>query len=344
MANLQTTYMGLNLRNPLIAGSSGLTNSIDHIKELADKGIGAIVLKSVFEEQIHQDTEKNIEKEEGGIKTYTQAQDIYVNRRIYDYDEAYSYIYDYAKKHTLNKYLHFVESVKKEVNVPIIASVHCVSNYDWHSFARQIQDAGADAIELNIYVLPSDFRRNASDNEKLYYEIYSQVKQYVKIPISIKLGYYFSALAQSIESLSKTGVDALVLFNRPYNPDIDIEKMAFITSNIYSSETEYARTLRWISILSGHVQCDLAAASGIHNYENVVKQLLAGATAVQLVSTLYKNHFDIIPDILSKTEAWMERHQYSTIDDFRGKLSSKNLENPAAVERVQFMKLYAGIE
>lgn len=344
MANLETTYLGLKLRNPLIAGSSGLTNSLSNLKELADKGIGAIVLKSIFEEQIHQETKHSIEKEEGGIKTYTQAPDSIFSSRIYDYEEAYSYIYEYAKKHTLNKYLQFIESAKKEVNVPIIASINCISGYDWHNFAKQIQDAGADAIELNIYILPSDFRRNAEDNEKIYYEIYHQVKKYVTIPVSIKLGYYFSALAQSIENLSKCGVNGLVLFNRPYNPDIDIDKIEFTTSNILSSEMEYANTLRWMSILSGHVQCNLAAASGIHNFENVVKQILAGANAVQIVSALYLKKFDIIPDILMKMDVWMNAHNFNTIDSFRGKLSRKNLENPAAIERVQFMKLYAGIE
>ena len=343
MANLQTTYMGLKLQNPLIAGSSGLTNSIKNIKELADKGIGAIVLKSVFEEQIHHETENNIAKEEGGIKNYTQAPETIFKKRIHD-DEAYSYIYEYAKTHTLNKYIDFIKEVKNEVKVPIIASINCVSNYDWHNFAKQIQEAGADAIELNIYILPSDFRHNADDNEKLYYEIHNEVKRYVTIPIAIKLGYYFSALAQSVEKLSKCGVNALVLFNRPYNPDIDINTMKFTTSNIYSSETEYSRTLRWMSILSGHVQCDMAAATGIHNHESVIKQLLAGATAVQLVSTLYKNKIDVIPEILTNMTAWMEKHNFNSIDDFRGKLSSKNLENPAAIERVQFMKLYAGIE
>jgi dihydroorotate dehydrogenase (fumarate) len=344
MVNLQTTYMGLKLRNPLIAGSSGLTNSLNHIKELADKGIGAIVLKSIFEEQIHHETEINIAKEEGGIKNYTQVPDNIFNKRIHDYEEAYSYIYEYAKTHTLNKYLEFITKAKKEVSVPIIASINCTSNYDWHNFAKQIQEAGADAIELNIYVLPSDFRRNAEDNEMLYYEIYNEVKRYINIPIAIKIGYYFSALAQSVEKLSKCGVKALVLFNRPYNPDIDIHKIAFTTANIYSSETEYARTLRWMSILSGHVGCDLAAASGIHNHESVIKQLLAGATAVQLVSTLYKNNFDVIPEITTKMSAWMQEHNFNSLDDFRGKLNSRNLENPAAIERVQFMKLYAGIE
>jgi dihydroorotate dehydrogenase (fumarate) len=344
MINLQTTYMGLKLKNPLIAGSSGLTNSIDNIKELAAKGIGAIVLKSIFEEQIHHDTERNIQKEEGGIQTYTQAPDTIISHRIHDYDEAYSYIYEYAKKHTLDKYIEFIKQTKKEVDVPIIASINCISNYDWHNFAKQIQDAGADAIELNIFILPSDFRRSSSDNEQLYFDIYREVKKYINIPIAIKLGYYFSALAQSIEKLSHCGVDALILFNRPYNPDIDIDKLTLSVSEIFSTETEYYRTLRWISILSGHVGCDLAASTGIHSYENVVKQLLAGATAVQMVSTLYKHKFDVIPDILDKLARWMQAHSFDTIDAFRGKLSRKNLENPAAIERVQFMKLYAGIE
>jgi len=344
MADLQTTYMGLKLRNPLIAGSSGLTNSVASIKELDNKGIGAIVLKSMFEEQIHLETEKNIKIEKEGIKTFTQAPDTLFSKRIYDYEEAYSYIYDYAKSYTLEKYLNLIREVKKTVSVPVIASINCISNYDWYTFAKNIQEAGADALELNIYVLPSDFRRNAGDNEKVYYDIINEVKKYVSIPISVKLGFYFSALAQSIQQLSKSGVKGLVLFNRPYNPDFDIEKLTITTTNIYSVENEYVHTLRWMAILSERVDCDLAAATGIHTYESVIKQLLAGAHVVQMTTAFYQYKFDIIPVILSKMTDWMNRHNFETIDSFRGKLSRNNLDNPAAIERVQFMRLYAGIE
>jgi len=344
MANLQTEYMGLKLKNPIIVGSSGITNSLANIKQLAEKGAGAVVLKSMFEEQIQHETESYIKKEDNGIKTYTQAPESFFGKRIYDYDEAYAYIHEYAKSNTMDKYLNYIGEVKKAVDIPVIASINCVSGYDWHLFAKRIQDAGADALELNIYVLPSDFRHSPEENEKIYYDIIEEVKQYITIPIAVKLGYYFTSLAQSLLKLSESGIKGMVLFNRPYNPDIDIEKISLSPGNIYSSDMEYGQVLRWISILSGRVHCDLSATTGIHNYEAIVKHLLAGANTVQIVSALYLHKFDILSTMLTGLNDWMDRHHFETIEAFRGKLSSINLENPAAIERVQFMKLYAGVE
>lgn len=344
MANLDTTYMGLKLKNPLIASSSGLTNTISNIKALADNGIGAIVIKSMFEEQIHIETEKYIKDEHGNVKTYNNAPNTIFSKRVYDYEEAYSYIYDYAKNNTLDVYLNLITEAKKTVNVPIIASINCVSNYDWQSFAKKIQDSGADALELNIYILPSDFRRSEEENEKIYYEIISEVKKFVSIPISVKIGFYFTSLAKSVQKLSESGIKGLVLFNRPYNPDIDIEKMSIVPGNIYSSDFEYNHTLRWISILSGKTGCDLSASTGVHSYETVIKMILAGASTVQMASVFYKHNFVVAQDFLARMNDWMKRHNFNSIDDFRGKLSKSNLENPAAIERVQFMKLYSGIE
>jgi dihydroorotate dehydrogenase (fumarate) len=344
MTDLQTTYLGLKLKNPLIAGSCGLTNSIDGIREIADKGVGAIVVKSIFEEQINVDTEKVIKNEEGNIKLLTRASDLMIGRRVHDYDEAYSYIFDFARRNTLDKYLNFVSKAKKAINIPMIASINCVSNNDWHSFAKKIEETGIDALELNIYILPSDWRRNGADNENVYFDIIREIRNYVNLPLSVKIGYYFSALSQSVQKLSQSGVKGIVLFNRPYNTDFDVEKMEVSHGSIYSNESEYNHTLRWISILSGNVDCDLSASTGIHNWEAFVKQLLAGAKTVQIASALYKEGMDVIPAILRGTTDWMKRHGFENTDAFRGKLSKSKLENPAAIERVQFMKLYSGIE
>lgn len=344
MANLDSNYLGLKLRNPIIAGSCGLTNSISNIKTLADKGIGAIVIKSMFEEQIHIETEQYIKDGKGNVTSLTNAQDTLISKRIYDYDEAYSYIYDYAKSNTLDKYLTLISEAKKTVDIPIIASINCISSYDWHSFAKKIQDAGADAIELNIYILPSDFRRNVDENEKIYYEIIKEVKRFVTIPIAVKIGYYFSSLAQSVQKLSESGINGIVLFNRPYNTDIDIDTLSIAPGKVFSSDYEYNHTLRWISILSGRVSCDLSASTGVHSYETIIKLLLAGANTVQIASAFYNHGFDLIPEFLSSITSWMKHHNFEKLDDFRGKLGKANLENPAAFERVQFMKLYSGIE
>jgi dihydroorotate dehydrogenase (fumarate) len=344
MENLQTTYLGLKLKNPLIAGSCGLTYSVTNIKELAAKGIGAVVIKSLFEEQIHVDTEKIIKNEQGKVSTFTKAKDTILSKRIYDYDEAYSYIYDYAKRNSLDKYLDFLKEVKKSVDIPIIASINCVSNQDWHAFAKRIEETKVDALELNIYILPSDWRRSGEDNEKIYYDIIREVRNYVNLPIAVKIGYYFSSLAQSVQKLSESGIKGLVLFNRPYNTDFDIDNIVLSHGQIYSSQEEYTHTLRWISILSGHVSCDLSAATGVHDHKAFIKQLLAGASTVQIASALYREGLDVIPEILDKTSEWMAKHKFKDISEFRGKLSKTNLENPAAIERVQFMRLYSGIE
>jgi dihydroorotate dehydrogenase (fumarate) len=237
-----------------------------------------------------------------------------------------------------------LNEAKKNVDIPVIASINCVSNQDWHSFSKKIEETGVDALELNIYILPSDWRRSGEDNEKIYYDIIREVRNYVNLPVSVKIGYYFSSLAQSIKKLSECGIKGLVLFNRPYNTDIDIEKMELSHGPIYSTSEEFTHTLRWISILSGHVGCDLSASTGVHDHKAFIKQLLAGATTVQIASALYKEGFDVIPEILRGTSAWMKKHDFDSVDSFRAKLSKSNLENPAAIERVQFMKLYSGIE
>jgi len=344
MINLQTSYLGIDLRNPIIAASCGLTNTIPNIKKLAEKGIGAIVIKSMFEEQINIETERYIRDGKGNVRTFIDAPDNLTSSRIYDYDEAYSYIYDYAKNNTLDKYLNFISEAKKAVDVPIIVSINCVSSYNWYSFARKIQEAGADAIELNIYILPSDFRRTAEDDEKVYYDIIREVKNYVSVPVAVKIGYYFTSLAYSVQKLSESGIDGLVLFNRPYNTDIDLDTISLAPGRIYSSGIEYGHTLRWISILSGRLKCDLSATTGIHDSESVIKMMIAGADTVQIASVLYKNGFEVIPEFLGNISKWMKKHNFESINDFRGKLSKSNLENPAALERVQFMKLYSGIE
>ena len=344
MTELQTSYLGLQLKNPLIAGSCGLTNTIHNIREIANHGAGAVVVKSVFEEQINVDTHKVIKSEEGNMKTFTRAPSNLLGRRVHDYDEAYDYIYDFAKTHTLNKYLDFLREAKKSVDIPVIASINCVSNNDWQSFSKRIEETGVDALELNIYILPSDWRRNSEDNEKIYFDIINEVKNYINLPLSVKIGFYFSSLAQSVQKLSNSGIKGVVLFNRPYNTDIDIDRIEVSHGSIYSNESEYNHTLRWVSILSGHLGCDISASTGVHTWEAFVKQLLAGATTVQIASALYTEGFGVIPTIIDETKAWMSKHGFDNIDDFRGKLSKSKLENPAAIERVQFMKLYSGIE
>ena len=325
-------------------GSSGLTSSIEKLKTIAQMGAGAVVLKSIFEEQIKFESDKFIQSDNPDMKSWQEAFNGIVSKTEFYYEEAYNYLTSYAKEHTLKHYLTLISEAKKEIDIPVIASINCSTQYDWHYFAKRIQEAGADALELNVYLLPSDFEKAGSENEKVYFDIIQEVKKFVTIPVSLKMGYYFSSLARTALTLSETGIAGLTLFNRPYNPDIDIEILQISASNMFSIDSEYSHTLRWVALLSGKLKCDIAASTGIHNHETVIKQLLAGAVAVHMVSVFYKHHFDILPQIITGIEAWMKQHNYNSISDFKGILSRKNVHNPASYERVQFLRLFSSIE
>jgi dihydroorotate dehydrogenase (fumarate) len=343
MADLSVKYMGLDMKNPLIVGSCGLTDSVKNIREFEEKGAGAVVLKSIFEEQIRIETARFMQSDHEKMKEWTQTFDALVEQSPYMYEEAEHYITNFAREHTLGDYLSFITEVKKSVSIPVIASVNCVSKYDWTFFAKRIQNAGADALELNVYVLPSDVEISGLQNEQVYFDIVKEVRKYVKIPVALKLGSYFSGLAFTLKQLSETGIDALVMFNKPYNPDIDIHNLSVTASNIYSRENEYTKSLRWIASLSGNVLCDMAASTGILNAETAIKQLLAGADAFQVVSAIYKQGTEVISQILTGITQWMEEKNFTSVADFKGMLAKSNIEHPVAYDRVQFMKHYAKI-
>ncbi|OFX58281.1 MAG: hypothetical protein A2046_09565 [Bacteroidetes bacterium GWA2_30_7] len=341
--DLSCKYLGLQLKNPVIIGASALTSSISNLQTIEKMGAGAVVLKSIFEEQIKFETEKLINSDEPNIKSWQNAFQGIVNKKEFYYDEAYDYLTNYAKEHTLKQYLTLISETKKTIKIPIIASIHCNTQYDWQYFAKRIQDAGADAIELNVYLLPSSFDKNSAETEQVYFDIVNEVKKFISIPFSLKIGYYFSSLANTALKLSESGIAGLTLFNRSYNPDIDINILETSSSNMYSTEYEYIHSLRWVALLSGKLKCDIAASTGIHNYETIIKQLLAGADAVQMVSVFYKHNFEILPKMLENIANWMNLHNFNSIDSFKGLLSQKNVQNPATYERVQFIKLYSNI-
>ena len=328
MVNLETTYMGLKLKNPIIVGSSGLTNSMENIIEIEKNGAAAVVLKSLFEEQINFAANK------------TYMQDEVANM----YPEADDYIRNYTRENDVSNYLSLIKKSKDAVKIPIIASINCISGDEWISFAKSIQDAGADALELNVFVLPSDPNKSNVENEKVYFDIVEKVLKTINIPVALKISYYFSSLAKTITKLSWTGIKGLVLFNRFFSPDIDIENFEVKTSNVFSSPSDLAISLRWIAMLSSNVKCDLAASTGVHDGKALIKQLLAGAKAVQIASVLYKKGFKEIGSMLEDLENWMDRKNFNTLDQFTGKMSVEKAKNPAAFERVQFMKHFSGIE
>jgi len=344
MADLSCKYLGLQLKNPVIVGSSGLTSNLENLKIISQMGAGAVVLKSIFEEQIKFETDKFLQSDQKEMKSWQEAFQGIVSRQEYYYEEAFDYLTSYAKEHTLNQYLSLITEAKKVIDIPIIASINCSTQYDWQYFAKRLQDAGADALELNVYLLPSDFEKSSSDHEKVYFDIIQEVRKFITIPVSLKIGFYFSSLSHTALKLSETGIAGLTLFNRPYNPDIDIENLQVSASNMFSNESEYSHSLRWVALLSGRLNCDIAASTGIHNHETVIKQLLAGADVVHMVSVFYKQHFDILPKIISGIDNWMVQHNFSSISQFKGLLSRKNVHNPAAYERVQFLRIFSSVE
>jgi dihydroorotate dehydrogenase (fumarate) len=322
MTDISVEYMGLKLANPLIVASSGLTKSVKTIKECQDAGAGAVVMKSIFEEQIQMEIDHMTTGSEDTLW----------------HPEAAEYINQYAQENAVEQYISTVREAKKEVSIPLIASVHCVTAGNWTDFAKRLEDAGADAIELNLFVLPSDPRSTGAQNEQVYFDVVEAVKKRVSIPLSLKVGFYFSSIASTLVKLGAANLDGLVLFNRFHSPDFDIENIKVVPANTMSHPGEYIRTLRWISILSQRIACDLSAATGIHDASSVIKQLLAGADSVQLCSVLYEKGLDVIAEIKDGLITWMQDHNFEDINSFKGKLSQSQSENPAQYERVQFMK------
>ncbi len=324
MTDLSTTYMGLKLKNPLIAGSSGLTDDVTAIKDLEKNEAAAVVIKSIFEEEITLEYQQILNNESGASR-----------------EEFLDYLDVRIKENKIQHYMDLIESVKKQVSIPVIASVNCSFSFEWAFFAKKMQEAGADALELNIFVLSSDPNKTSEDLENRYYKIVDKVSKELSIPMAVKLTPYFTGLANTTNKLVDMGVNGLVMFNRFFSPDFDINKMELITTDIYSSEKDYLNSLRWISLLSDKVKADFCASGGIHDGETAVKMLLAGASAVQVVSGLYKHGNVLIGKILKDIENWMRQNQFDKISDFQGKLSYKNADNPSLLERTQFMKYFS---
>ena len=321
MIDLKTQYAGLTLRNPIIVGSSGLTNNAERNKEFEKAGAGAIVLKSLFEEQIEAQSDALMQDQ--------------------DYPEAMDYIRGYVKANQINDYLNLIRESKQLCTIPIIASVNCYKADAWTDFARQIEEAGADALELNVFFMETDLQR-VTDVEQLYARIIRDVKKSVSIPVIIKLGKNSSNIPALVHTLKVNGADAVTMFNRFYQPDIDINSLQIVSGNVFSSHSDLSETLRWTAIVSGKVPgIDISCSTGVHDWEDVIKCLLAGASTVQMCSALYTHGGEIIAQILTCIEEWMHQVHYESVSQFRGKLSYANIPNPSLYERSQFMKYFA---
>ncbi len=326
MINMETKYLGLTLSNPLVVSSSGLTNSVEKVIKLEKEGIGAVILKSLFEEQIFAEANQFLNNSEG------------------QYPEALDYVNTYVRSQNVEKYLDLIRSCKGATTIPIIASINCFSSGEWTSFAKDIEEAGADALELNIFFLNNGSVPSA-EYEETYFKIVRQIKKVVSIPVSVKLSPYFSNLVSVVDRLKGEGAAGVTLFNKFYQPDIDINHLKVTAAEVFSVPTDQYQTLRWVSIVSGmENNMDISSSTGVHDYDAVLKMLLAGANTVQLCSAIYQQGAEIINQILVCMEEWMAQKEFNTIEDFRGLLNYKSIKDPSLYERSQFMKYYSSRE
>lgn len=328
MADLSTQYGRLQLKSPVVAGSSGLTDNIEKLIQLEKAGAGAIVLKSLFEEEILK--EMDIHLSGMGSESFIYPETV----EFYDYFDG--------PKESTEGYLELITRAKSKLTIPVIASINCMDAQNWTYFPKRIAEAGADAIELNIFNLPSDLNKTSEENEKVYFDIIRAVQDQTNLPLFIKLSYYASSLAAFLKKIAETKVDGIVMFNRFYNPDIDVDKLELTSGGVLSTKGDIYQSLRWIAIMSQRVDCSLIASTGVHDARGVIKQLLAGADAVQVASTLYINGIPYLASMLKQVEEWMAEKGYSAISEFKGKLCQSASSNPAVFSRTQFMKYYRG--
>jgi len=324
MADLSVNYLGLKLKSPVIVSSSGLTDAVDKIVEIEKAGAGAVVLKSIFEEQLKHEANQYIVDN--------------------DYPEAEDYIRNYTRDNSVDKYLDLIEEAKKQVKIPVIASVNCVTSSEWVNFATKIEEAGADALEVNVFFLPVNKEASSLDYEKVYCDLADELKQRLSIPVAFKLGRQFSNLTNIVNRLYHRKLDGVVLFNRFYEPDIDVDKLKLTAAEVFSTPSEIRQTLRWVGIIAGSVDgIDISASTGVHDGESVVKLLLAGASAVQVCSVLYKKGIPFLKTIIDEVEVWMNKSNFNSIADFKGKLSYRGIKDPVLYERSQFMRHFSNI-
>ncbi len=324
MPDLTTTYLGLQLKNPLVASASPLSKKMDSVRRIEGAGAAALVMYSLFEEQITHDS---------------QELDHYLERGTHSFAESLSYFPDlnYLNLGT-EPYLEHLHKIKQEVSIPVIGSLNGISSGGWVEYAHRIEQAGADALELNIYYLPTDPDITGAELEDDYVQLVRDVRAKVKLPIAVKLSPYFTALPNLAKRIVAAGADALVLFNRFYQPDFDLEELEVVPNLVLSTSHELRLPLRWIAILYGRIQADFALTSGVHTAQDVLKAMMAGANVAMMTSTLLENGVGRIMHILTDLQEWMEEHEYESIEQMRGSMSQQAVTEPAAFERANYIK------
>jgi len=325
--DLTTTYMGIDLKNPIVPSASPLSEDLDNIRRMEDAGAAAVVMYSLFEEQ---------------ITLESHQLDHYLSYGVESFAEALSYFPDMETyKVGPDDYLNRIRQAKESVDIPIVGSLNGVSTGGWIDYARKIEAAGADALELNVYYIPTDLNMTGVEVEQMYLDVLRDVKKVVSIPVALKLSPFFSATANMAHQLAEAGADALVLFNRFYQPDFDLENLEVVPRLVLSSTYELTLPLRWVAILYGRVPVDFAITSGVHSVEEVLKGLMAGAKVTMMASELLKNGIPRIDQILDGMVQWMEEYEYESVAQMQGSMSQQSVGEPAAFARANYMKTLA---
>ena len=323
----KTKYLGLELKSPIIVGSCGLTADVDKMVQMEKAGAGAVVLKSVFEEQIIYDIKRN---------THMVAP-------TDTYGDSYEYIAMHVADDSLEKHFNMIREAKSKLSIPVIGSINCFSYETWLNYAKRFEESGCDALELNMAILPYETSLSANDIERTYTQIINALRKSVSIPISVKVGSYFTDMAKSLQQISWMGTDGVTLFNKSVQVDIDIESETLKNASYLSVHEDMYNTLRWMALMSKKMRCDLSASTGVYTADDVVKMLLAGASSVQVVSCLYKNGIDTLKELNDGLQAWMQKKGYENIAAFRGKLAVQPADKASIAMRTQFMKYFAEI-
>lgn len=323
--DLTTTYMGMTLKNPIVPSASPLSESLDNIYRLEEAGAAAVVMYSLFEEQITRESYQLDHYLRYGGESFAEALNYFPEMETYSIGPE--------------EYLNLISRAKLAVDIPIIGSLNGVSTGGWTEHARKIEEAGADALELNIYYIPTDIGMTSVEVEQMYVDVVKDVKESVSVPIAVKISPYFSATANMAYRLADAGADALVLFNRFYQPDFDLENLEVTPHLILSTPYELRLPLRWVAILYGRVPVDLAITSGVHTHEDVLKGLMAGAKVTMLASELLQNGLLRISEILQDMLHWLEEHEYESVSQMQGSMSQQYVTEPAAFERANYMRV-----
>lgn len=323
--DLTTTYLGLTLKNPIVPSASPLSENISGIRHMEDVGASAVVLYSLFEEQINAESHQLDHYLSYGVDSYAEATSYFPETEI--------------TRIGPDDYLNLVRQAKEAVGIPIIGSLNGVSTGGWTSYAREIEQAGADALELNLYYIPTETDMLGAEVEQMYLTVVEEVKKSISIPLAVKLSPYFSSTANMASRFAEVGADALVLFNRFYQPDFDLESLEVVPNLVLSDSQDLRLPLRWVAILYGRVPVDFAITTGIHTGNDVLKGLMAGANVTMMASELFINGVHRIAAILSDLKIWMEEREYESVSQMRGSMSQKNVAEPAAFERANYMKI-----